>query len=814
MNPLALKQPGKTDARRPLLTIIGLMIFQFVAARIQLPLMADWEFLSGEITSMEDAMQGEGPWQPVDLPHDWSIKGERREDAPTAGGGGFFPSGTGWYRKTFITPRHWMEQEIHLEFEGVMQSATVWLNGHEVAHNHNGYLPFTVELTDHIVLGEDNILLVRTDTNEQPASRWYTGAGIYRPVRLVVTDPVRIPEDGLFVTTMDIFPEAATMDVHVPVRNRTDKPVQVLVKAFVIDPNDIPVAQSAFSLTLEPGETKEYNPRLAAPYPRLWSPDSPTLYRLVAHVLVDGRLADRDETRFGIRTIDVSAGEGLRINGEPVLLNGANVHHDYGPLGAAVFEAAVYRRVKLLKEAGYNAVRTAHNPPSRAFLNACDELGLLVIDEAFDGWAAAKVKKDYSRYFKQHWQADLSRLVRRDRNHPSVIMWSIGNEMYERGKPATVKLSRSMVELVKAIDRSRPVTAGINGLEETREWSDLDPLFATLDVAGYNYELERHEADHKRIPDRVIVASESYTTNAMDNYRSIRENPHVIGEFVWSGIDYLGEAGIGRHFPEGETIRAHWEGSHFPWHGAICGEIDITGHRKAASHYRNIIWGKGESLYMAVAGTDPEGKPLQLSKWSVPPLKASWTWPGKEGQPLLVEVYSRHPLVRLFRNHDLVGEARISEANGYRASFTVPYKPGTLKVQAWAGEELQETLTLVTAGPPASLELQVDPAQATAGIGQIVFVNAMVRDAAGNPHPAAEFPVYYSVEGPGQILGIANGDMSSGESYAANPRMIHDGRTQLVLRSTGEDETVRVTARAEGLLEGTALIKFHKYPPR
>ncbi|MEX0331820.1 MAG: glycoside hydrolase family 2 TIM barrel-domain containing protein [Puniceicoccaceae bacterium] len=776
--------------------------------------MEDWAFSSGEITTVEEATRGEGSWQVVNLPHDWSISGMRLADAATSGGGGFFPSGTAWYRKSLAIPTHWSGQKFFLEFEGVMQSATVWINGHKVAHNHNGYLPFTAELTEHIEIGKPNIILVKVDTSEQPASRWYTGSGIYRPVRLVVTDPVRISEDGLFVTTMDIFQEAATLDVQIPVHNGTKTPVEAEVKAFIIDPEGIPVAQSTFSLSLEANETKVYNPRLAAPYPRLWSPDAPHLYRLVAHVFIDGRLADRDEATFGIRKINVSAEGGLRINDEPVLLVGANVHHDYGPLGAAVFEEAVQRKARGIKAAGFNAVRTAHNPPSTAFLEACDEIGLLVVDEAFDGWAAAKVKKDYSLYFEDHWQEDLRRFIRRDRNHPSVIMWSTGNEMYERGKAETVGLSRSMVALVKSLDRSRPVTAGINGLGQTRDWSDLDPLFATLDVAGYNYELERHAADTERVPGRVILASESYSTDAFRNLRIIQENTQVIGEFVWSGLDYLGEAGIGRNFESDESVRAHWEGSHFPWHGAACGEIDITGHRKPASFYRQLLWNSGTSLYLAVAATGSNGEPLQSSKWSVAPLEASWTWPGMEGKSLQVEVFSRYPLVRLFSGYDLVGEAATSMENGYRAVFTIPYEPGTLKAQGLEAGEVQETIELVTAGPPARLQLEAEKTQLTAGTGQIVYIDLRVLDAAGNPHPGAELSVTYGVDGPASIIGIANGNMGSEESYSANPRRTQKGRAQLVLRSTGEPGTVRVAAHSDDLESGSAVINFSQFPPR
>ena len=797
-----------------LLVLAGMLLFSSMEARQTEPLMTGWEFLASEIISPDKVPVERSAWQAVDLPHDWSITGERKADAATSGGGGFFPSGIGWYRKDVEAPRHWFGRRVFVRFGGVMESATVWLNGKELGSHENGYLPFSMELTPHLRLGESNTLLVRTDTRAQPASRWYTGGGIYRPVRLDIVDPVHVPDGGIFVSAMDIFEVAATMDVEVTVANTGPDPVEAEVKVFMISPDDLPVAQTRDILFLKAGESRVYNPRPTIPHPERWSPASPTLYRAVVHVLVDGRLTDRREVTFGIRSIELSAEEGLRLNGEAVELIGANVHHDYGPLGAAAFEDAVRRKVRILKEAGYNAVRTAHNPPSEAFLKACDAAGLLVVDEAFDGWAVAKVDQDYHRFFEENWRRDLETLVRRDRNHPSVIFWSIGNEMYERGKPETVGLAREMVALVKELDPTRPVTAGLNGLGAKREWAELDPLFATLDVAGYNYELHREQADHERVPDRVIYASESYQENARRNWKRIGENTHVIGEFVWSGMDYLGEAGIGRVFHPEETVRAHWEGSHFPWHGALCGDIDLIGTRKPLSHYRNILWERGETLYMAVEAPGPEGKAWQPSPWALPPLRASWTWPGREGNLLAVEVYSRHEQVRLFTGFDLVAEGRPDAENGYRLVFEVPYQPGVLSVQGLEDEAVVETFALQTAGLPARISLKADTESAVADRARLVFVEVEILDAAGTHHPDAAIPVRYTVEGPAEIIAVGSGNLATEETYLANPRETYQGRALLVLRSTGEPGSVRVRAESGDLEGGSVFLQFDRYPSR
>jgi beta-galactosidase len=528
------------------------------------------------------------------------------------------------------------------------------------------------------------------------------------------------------------------------------------------------------------------------------------LYRAVIRVRVDGRVTDELETPLGLRTVSVSASRGLELNGHPLLLYGGNVHHDNGPLGAAAFDRAEERRVQLLKAAGFNAIRTAHNPPSPAFLDACDRLGLLVMDEAFDGWARPKLPHDHSEFFRDWWRRDLEAMVRRDRNHPSVVMWSLGNEVYERGTPEGARRGARMAKLVRELDPTRPVTAGINGMGASGVWTQLDPLFATLDVTGYNYERVRYVEDHDRLPSRVMVGTESFPADAFASWAAVHSHPWVIGDFVWSALDYLGEAGIGRVFPPGEPAVPHWEGLHYPWHGAACGDIDITGWRRPVSHHRNIVWHRGETLSVAVREPSPTGEAWTLSRWAVPPAWPSWTWPGQEGRPLRVDVSSRHDAVRLSLNGVLVGETPTDAAHELTASFEVPYEPGRLRVVGVSQGRETEEVELVTAGDAVRIRLSPDRLRIRADGQDLSFVTVEIVDEQGRLRPDASVAVRYALEGPATIAGIGSGNLITSESYQANPRRVFHGRALVVLRSIHEPGTVRLTASAAGL-EGSSV---------
>ncbi len=778
----------------------------FALSRERVPLDRDWKFHQGDVEGAEASDFEPDAWDTVHLPHDWSIGRQTDPEASSAGGGGFFPTGTGWYRHTFEAPSHWLDRVVEIEFEGVYRNATVWINGHRLGKHPSGYTPFRFDLTPHLNIDGINHLAVRVENEPQPHSRWYTGSGIYRPVWLDVTHPVHIAPYGVDISPWDVYPEAATMWVQVDIRNTTDRAQTVRVETIFVDPNSTPLQSAGFEVEIAAGETAGDSRKIPIAHPDLWSPDNPALYRAVTRVFIDDLMTDRVETTFGVRDARATPNRGFELmRDQQLTLFGGNVHHDNGPLGAASHAAAEVRKVRLLKEAGFNAVRTAHNLPSTAFLEACDRLGLLVINEVFDGWASQKLPHDYGEIFDDWWKYDLDMMILRDRNHPSVVMWSIGNEMYERGATRAVGMAEAMVERVRSFVTAHPnnpvriATAGVNGLGETRDWSELDPLFETLDVVGYNYELHRHAEDHQRVPDRVIYGSESYQTEAFSAWEATHDNNYVIGDFVWSAIDYLGEAGIGRVFPPDEEPFAHWEGNHYPWHGAACGDIDITGFRKPISHYRNIVWDRGESLYAAVALPTEDGRPWNLSQWAVPPMRADWTWPGHEGQILEVEVYSRHDSVRLYLNDEHIGEAATGRDEEFKATFPVPYNPGKLEAVGIRDGEAVESFVLQTANTARSIQLQPEQTQLQADGNDLAFIVVEIVDNQDQRVYAADHSVSYELSGPGEIIAVGSADLTSRETYQADTRQVFEGRALVVVRSLPEAGTIELKARATDL---------------
>ncbi len=738
-------------------------------------------------------------WQTIQLPHDWSIELPTDPQAPAKGGGGYFPAGTGWYRHEFRAPESWRDQRVSVEFEGVYRNAEVWMNGFSMGKHNYGYTPFRYDLTKHLKWGEKNTLAVRVDNSEQPNSRWYSGSGIYRHVWLHVTNPVYIEDEGISITTSQAAEEAALIACEVEVTNDTDEQRQCEVVINILDSKDNMVASASINCLVGSRSQSALAQKITIPKPKLWSPEFPFLYTAQFQLVSGDRLLDSSSIQFGIRTVEVSASQGLLLNGKSVLLCGANVHHDNGPLGAAAFDRAETRKVEILKAAGFNAVRTAHNPPSKTFLEACDRLGLLVVDEAFDGWAAKKTRYDYGRVFHDRWKSDLEAMVRRDRNHPSVVMWSIGNEVYERGNSEGLAISKAMTQSVRELDTTRPVTAGINGLGEKGNWTQLNPLFDTLDVAGYNYELQRHSEDHLGSPDRVIMSAESYPRDVYAGWRAAANNPYVIGDFVWSGFDYLGESGIGRVFPPNEEMLPHWEGSHYPWHGAICGDIDFTGWRKPLSHYRNIVWDRGEKLYVAVHVPAPNNEDWQLSAWAHEPTMPSWTWTGHEGEVMTVEVYSRFPSVCLYLNDKLIGEKPTALENEFHTEFKTAYVPGTLRATGVMNGSEQEEIVLTTAGKPSSIRLIPDRSTLSADGQDLSFVLVEIVDEDDRLCPQSEAVVEYQLSGVGTLAAIGNGNLSTRETYQANPRQVFHGKSLVVVRSSETPGTIEIEASSPGL---------------
>ena len=685
----------------------------------------------------------------VTLPHDWSIEQQFDRHAPTGNDGAYLPTGKGWYRRVLTLDKAYKDKKVRLYFEGVYMNSKVYVNGQLAGGWPYGYSSFWVDVTPYIHIGKNEIV-VSVDNSQQKNCRWYSGSGIYRNVWLVTTPMTYIDDWSIEVTTTDIH--------------------HVELSATVIRDDG---TTSPISRTIEVAE------------PRLWSPDDPYLYE--AELEVPG--GDRISVTYGIRTIDYDGERGLLLNGKPIKLNGACVHHDNGILGAAAYDDAEYRKAQLLKEAGFNAVRTSHNPPAEAFLRACDELGLLVIDEAFDGWREHKNENiyDYSTLFDLWWQRDVEAMVRRDRLHPSIFCWSTGNEVIERKKIEVVKTAHNLAERIRANDpQHRPVTTALAAWD--RDWDIYDPLAAEHDIVGYNYLIFLAEGDHLRVPQRVMMQTESYPRDAWNNYRAAMDHSYIFGDFVWTGIDYLGESGIGRYYYEGDVPGESWERPLYPWHAAYCGDVDLTGQRKPISYYRSLLWNGGSS-HIAVREPDGYHGKVITSMWSTWPTQESWTWPGWEGKPITVEVYSQKPKVCLYLNGELVAEQTTKKM---MATFTLPYQPGVLTAKA--GNEQCE---LQTAGEPAAIRLTAD--RNSLKEDGLAFITAEIVDKAGRVVTTANHELTFTVSGQATLLAAGNADVRDEDPYFDARHHAWQGRALAVIRNTGRQGKATLTVKADGL---------------
>ncbi|HLP05004.1 MAG TPA: glycoside hydrolase family 2 TIM barrel-domain containing protein, partial [Paludibacter sp.] len=695
----------------------------------------DWKFFLGDVPEAKGNDFNDGIWRELDLPHDWSIEGKVNPKNPTGGGGGFFPAGIGWYRKTFQAPDAWKAKKIAVYFEGVYMNSEVFINGKSLGVYPYGYTSFSYDLAPYLNFGKENVIAVRVDNSQHVNSRWYSGSGIYRHVWMMVTNPVHVAQWGIAITTPAVSAKKATVQVKTLVKNETSSAQSVVVKTILWNKGAKSAGNGQMQIALPANSEKEITQTIQVSKPMLWTPETPNLYQAQIQVLQDKKVLDDTKTNFGIRSIKFTAENGFQLNGKTVKINGGCVHHDNGCLGSAAFDRAEERKIELLKAGGFNAVRTSHNPPSEAFLDACDKLGLLVMDESFDCWKVGKNGNDYSKYFNQWWKRDLDAMVLRDRNHPSIIMWSIGNEIPERGNHSAIETAKMLADAIKKIDADRPITSAI--VNNGKEWSKFDTLMAVHDVAGYNYNLNTAPDDHKRVPSRIIVQTESYPKDAFVNWKLAQENNYVIGDYVWTAMDYLGESGIGRYYYSGDVPGEHWENNFFPWHGAYCGDIDLIGWRKPISHYRSMLYNNNEKLYMAVREPEPEPLEIKMTWWSVYPTWESWTWPGFEGKNIQVEVYSKYPKVRLYLNDKLIGEQATADEQQFKATFTVPYTAGVLKAVGVENGKEVESAILKTAGEAAAIKLTADRKEMTADGQDLIFVTVEITDKNGVQQPNA-----------------------------------------------------------------------------
>ena len=730
-----------------------------------------WRFQLGDDSLWATPSFNDAQWRSIDLPHDWSIEGLFDKSAPAGNDGAYLPTGVAWYRKTLHIMKLTSDSvQKRLYFEGVYMNSTVYLNGEVVGGHPYGYSGFWVDVTGKLRSGK-NVLAVRVDNSAQKNCRWYSGSGIYRHVWLYHMDPEAMDDPWqLFLRTEQIY-------------------------GIAPDGRSADSAVLRISYPNRPDELRTFH------QVHLWSPEQPYLY--------DVQVGNQ-HVEHGFRQLEYSA-QGLRLNGRPYLLNGGCVHHDHGILGAASFDAAEWRKARQLKEAGFNAVRTSHNPCSEEFLRACDHLGLLVIDEAFDGLRAKKNAFDYHKYIDQWWQQDVDAMVLRDRNHPCVMAWSNGNELFERRKIEVITTSRKIARRMRQLDPTRPVTQALCEVD-----SIFDPLAETLDLVGYNYLIDKAPIDHLRCPERIIWQTESYPDSAFQSWAAVNDLPYVIGDFVWTAIDYLGESGIGRaHYasdPGGHG--EHWEGDKWPWHGSYCGDIDLTGLRKPISYYRQTLWDSVPRLAIGIREPDHYVDTIVCTRWSTWPTTQSWDWPGHEGQPITVELYSRFPRVRLYLNDILIGEQSTTRQERFKAFFTLPYQRGTLRAVALRADGSEaDTVLLCSANPPAQLLLQADKTSLRADGQDLVFVVVQLADAEGTPVTKGDDELSLHLSGNGTILAVGNGDLTDLSPYAAHlpthakevSHHLWHGRALVVIRAGHSADRLTLNVSGNGLKQKISL---------
>ena len=748
-----------------------------------------WRFHQGDVTGAQATTYDDSSWTLLDVPHDWSITLPFTQNSPAGAGGGYLNGGVGWYRKTFTLPASAAGQKLFVQFDGVYMDSTVYLNGTQVGARPYGFSSFECDLTASAKPGASNVLAVRVN-NQQPSSRWYSGSGIYRHTWLKTVSPVRVAYTGEVVTTPQVSTSSATVSIAVTIQNDAASDQSVTVASSVGDPTGTGVgAATSPATTVAAGKTATVTQTVMVSNPKLWSLASPNLYSVVTTVSAGGSVVDTYTTSFGIRTFAFSATSGFTLNGAPVKINGTCNHHDLGALGAAVNTRAMEKRLQQLKSMGVNGLRTSHNPPAPELLDLADRLGFLVMDEAFDCWDQAKNTYDYARFFSKWSATDIGDMVMRDRNHPSVIIWSIGNEIQDSNN-ATV--AQSLIAAVKAKDTTRVIG---QAFLEASPGAAVAPM---EDVVGLNYAPYNYDSLHSSNPTWKFFASESssavrsrgiyktpatsnilmssdnqcssydnsvvsWGTSAEGSWSSVNTRAFIAGEFIWTGFDYIGE-----------PTPYSW-----PSKSSYFGAIDTAGFPKDIFYFYQSKWNAAGPAMVHIAPTD----------WT------SWT----AGQSVPVFVYTNADSVELFLNGTSLGSKAMNSTTGH-LQWSVTFATGTLQAKATKGGTVVATDTVQTAGAAAKLALAPDRATITADGRDLAYVEVDIVDAQGVVAPKANNAVTVTVTGPGVLVGLDAGDATNHDSYKGTSHAAFSGKLMAIIQSTTTAGTITVSASA-----GTAL---------
>ncbi|MGA2853205.1 MAG: glycoside hydrolase family 2 TIM barrel-domain containing protein [Verrucomicrobiota bacterium] len=763
-------------------------------ARVTEDFDANWLFSRGDFPSAMMRAFDDSVWRRVNVPHDWSIEGPF--GAGFGSGNGFAPGGIGWYRKYFKMDSNQKDRAVAIEFDGVYDYSEVWVNGQFVGGRPYGFSSFQFDVTPFVKFGsDDNVIAVRVDHSRFADSRFYTGSGIYRNVRLVVTDKLRIAHWGGSVTTPKIKSDSAIVRIETTVENGSADKRKFSLQSDIVAPGGEIVASLTTSKSAADNSAQTLVQKMTILRPELWSPDSPSLYTLISRVKSSGAVVDETETPFGIRTAAFDADKGFFLNGVSTKLKGVCIHHDAGSLGAAVPKKVLERRLRLLKEIGVNAIRTSHNPPDPELLDLCDRLGFVVMDEAFDEFTPGKNKWvtgwndgvpghfGYGEMFAQWSVTDIRDMVRRDRNHPCIILWSVGNEVdyandpfsdpvlgkdyHPENPPAKdlLECARPLIAAVKSLDRTRPVTAALANIQ----MSGAVGLPELFDAAGYNYQESRYADDHEKFPKRIIYGSE--TSHHYAAWRAVQTNNFIPGQFLWTGIDYLGEANV-------------WPNRASDW-----GLLDLCGFKKPLGWFRQSLWSDKPMVYLCVSTGNSERLGIVAAE--------SWNWPSNSTATVLC--FANCPEVTLTLNGKIIGTKKLTEAVNGALRWQVPFEPGTLKAVGRANGRDVCDFALKTAGPPSRIELLPDVTQLRADGKDVCHVEFRILDAAGVRVPAAEPEVKFEMTGPAGIIGIGNGDLNNSENCRGDTHRAFQGRGLAILQTTTTPGGVTLKATSPGL---------------
>ena len=727
------------------------------------------------------------PFEPVQLPHDAMIYRKRTAQAEGSCNSGYYPAGSCEYKKKFNVPADGKEKRMMLEFEGVYSQAMVYLNGVFIRQHTYGYTPFLVDMNGFLQYGKENeITVICRNTND---SRWYTGAGICRNVNLLSGDLCSILPGQTRISTENIFQDEAVILYEITVENRRTELVSLEILPEFWDGEGRVAGSVRIPLSLMPGEKGTVRQRIRIHQVKTWSPEHPDLYRCFCTIQdkETGEVLDSSQESFGIRTLKLDPARGLLLNGEAVKLRGGCVHHDNGLIGAVSVRAAEERKAYLLKKSGFNAVRSSHNPMSPEFLDACDRIGLLVMDEAFDTWNMNKNPYDYALHFEEQWEADIKAMVEKDCNHPSVILYSIGNEIQELGNHRGAATARKLADRVKALDPTRYTIQAVNLLMSSigagKTWffkpDDLDvnhamtelgddrkrimcaePLgelteeaLCATDLVGYNYANARIPMEHEKNPDRIFCGTETFTEDIVYNWKQVCDFPWLIGDFCWTAWDYIGECGIGKaDYAEG----AGADYGQYPWRLAYCGDMDITGRRREQSYFRETVFGKADHPYILVESPEHYGKIPARTPWSYTDSQPSWNWKGRQGQRISVTVYSAEEEVELLINGKSLGRKAAGEKTGFLARYDTTYEEGEIRAVAYRNGKEVSSYELHSGKGETYPVMHKEKEILSLSDQELGYLQIICEDKSGIPAADTEVSFTLTVEGAGSLLGLGS----------------------------------------------------------